>query len=114
MSVKQIIISSKEISRSGCANAYVREYGKTGDISLFISDFSNNVRKGMLKYRREAEELIEFEQRFTFSGKEIRDQQAWKTEHYMTELAGRQQLKGDRNRGGRDQPFAEHGGRKDF
>ena len=56
----------------GCANAYVREYGKTGDISLFISDFSNNVRKGMLKYRREAEELIEFEQRFTFSGKEIR------------------------------------------
>lgn len=56
----------------GCANAYVREYGKTGDISLFISDFSNNVRKGMLKYRREAEELIDFEQRFTFSGKEIR------------------------------------------
>ena len=56
----------------GCANAYVREYGKTGDISLFISDFSNNVRKGMLKYRREAEELIDFEQKFTFSGKEIR------------------------------------------
>ena len=52
--------------------ADVREYGKTGDISLFISDFSNNVRKGMLKYRREAEELIDFEQRFTFSGKEIR------------------------------------------
>ena len=37
-----------------------------------------------------------------------------KTEHYMTESAGRSSIKGDRNRGGRDQPFAEHGGRKDF
>ena len=65
-------LANKFLPIPGCANAYVREYGKTGDISLFISDFSNNVRKGMLKYRREAEELIDFEQRFTFSGKEIR------------------------------------------
>ena len=55
----------------GCANAYVREYGRQGEISLFVSDFSNNVRKGMLRYRREAEKLIDFEQKFTFSGEEV-------------------------------------------
>ena len=30
----------------GCANAYVREYGKTGDISLFISEDMNGTVSG--------------------------------------------------------------------
>lgn len=55
----------------GCANAYVREYGRQGEIRLFVSDFSNNVRKGMVRYRREAEELIDFDQSFTFRGEEV-------------------------------------------
>lgn len=46
--------------------------GKQEIFHYLSAIFPNNVRKGMLKYRREAEELIDFEQRFTFSGKEIR------------------------------------------
>lgn len=55
----------------GCANAYVREYRNDGEIALFVSDFSNNVRRGLLQYRKEADAMIDFDQRFLFDGDEV-------------------------------------------
>ena len=55
----------------GCANAYVREYRNDGEIALFVSDFSNNVRRGLLQYRKEADAMIDFDQRFLFDGDKV-------------------------------------------
>ena len=55
----------------GCANAYVREYKNQDEIQLFLSDFANCVRKGLLQYRlrqKEVDELVKFEQVFSFDG----------------------------------------------
>ena len=55
----------------GCANAYIREYRSKEEIQLFASDFANTVRKGFLRYRmhrKEIDELVSFEQSYTFDG----------------------------------------------
>lgn len=55
----------------GCANAYVREYQGSGEIPLFISDFSNNVRRGLLQRRGDADTMIDFDRRFVFDGNKV-------------------------------------------
>lgn len=58
----------------GCANAFVREYKSGEDIQLFLSDFPQNVRKGLLRSRLnkiELEELIPSGSIFEFSDGEM-------------------------------------------
>lgn len=55
--VKQL----KNDIRLACANAYVREYENKDSIYLYLSDFQDYVRKGLLKYKayqKEVEEVI--------------------------------------------------------
>ncbi len=54
----------------GCANAYVREYKTQDDIQLFLSDFPQHVRKGLLRSRmlkKEIDELVPVGSTFVFS-----------------------------------------------
>lgn len=41
----------------GCANAYVREYRKQEELQLFLTDFEHYVRKGILRYQLQKQEI---------------------------------------------------------
>ncbi|MBQ9122305.1 MAG: PRD domain-containing protein [Lachnospiraceae bacterium] len=58
----------------GCANAFVREYKSQEDIQLFLSDFPQHVRKGLLRsrqFKKELEELVPVGSSFIFSEDEM-------------------------------------------
>lgn len=62
----------------GCANAYVREYKSQDDIQLFLSDFPQYVRKGLLKSRtlkKEIDTLVPVGSTFVFSEDEMNIQE---------------------------------------
>lgn len=57
--------------RTGCANAYVRQYKNNSSLYLMSSDFEHYVRKGFLKYNQykdEIEQILPFNYNYSFSG----------------------------------------------
>ena len=65
------VMQLKADIKIACANAYVREFGKTHDeFMIYIGDFEHHVRKGFLyykEYRNEVEKIIPDDYSYTFS-----------------------------------------------
>lgn len=64
------LIRLKGDIKLGCANAYVRERSGGKPLHLYISDFSNDIRKGFLnyaKYRDEVESIVPAGYAFDFN-----------------------------------------------